>query len=156
MGGNTYNTCTTEPFEDLGLDSQRVNLLPSSICTLLIMLLKMSIPDIPLSTFIRRWFQVKPATLHTIINFHQEMVSGQACNPPYQPISTFIRRWFQVKPATLLILVDNYSSSLWRISLWHPVQVTPFPLLVWGVFFPCLLYPFIALLHATTFRGADT
>ena len=45
------------------------SLPPSSMCTLWTLLLKLSIPD-------------RRALSSTVINSHQESVSGQACNPP--------------------------------------------------------------------------
>jgi hypothetical protein len=68
VSGTIYTNHMLEPFKELGLDSQRVrNWLPSLMSVLLIMLPKLSLPDVPfpalLSNLIRGQFQVKPATL---------------------------------------------------------------------------------------------
>ena len=78
----------TLPFKELGLDSEELRSLPpGSMCTLWILLLNLSIPDVPfpvpLSTLIRSRFQAKPATLLIPIGFPflfaVEELYGTAC-----------------------------------------------------------------------------
>ena len=68
VGGTTYNTHTLEPFKDLGLDSQRVKKLAS----------KVHVHSVNLAA---KLVHTRRAFSRTVINSHQEPVSGQACNP---------------------------------------------------------------------------
>ena len=65
-----YKTHTLKPFKEPGLDSQRVKKLASKLHVHPVnLLLNLSIPD------------VAALLSSTVINSHQEPVSGQACNP---------------------------------------------------------------------------
>jgi len=77
VGGIIYNNHTLEPWKVLGLDLKELrNFLLNFMFILSITLPNLSIPDVPFPT---------------LINSHQETVSGQACNPPdphwYLPFS---------------------------------------------------------------------
>ena len=58
-----------EPFKELGLDSQRVKKLAS----------KLHVHSV---NYAAKLVHTRRALSGTIINPHQEPVSGQACNPP--------------------------------------------------------------------------
>ena len=64
-----YNTHTLKPFKELGLDSQRVKKLAS----------KLHVHSV---NFAAKLVHTRRVLSSTIINSHQEPVSGQACNPP--------------------------------------------------------------------------
>jgi len=66
--GTIYNN-TLEPFEELGLDSQRVKKLASEL-------------HVHSVNHAAKLVHTRRALSDTIINSHQETVSGQACNPP--------------------------------------------------------------------------
>jgi hypothetical protein len=68
VGGTIYNTHTLKPFKDLGLDFQRVKKLAS----------KLLVHSV---NFAAKLVHTRHALSSTIINSHQELVSGQACNP---------------------------------------------------------------------------
>jgi len=68
VGGTIYNTHTLKPFKELGLDSQRVKKLAS----------KLHVHSV---NFAAKLVHTRRALSSTVINFHQEPVSGQACNP---------------------------------------------------------------------------
>jgi hypothetical protein len=68
VGGTIYNIYTLIPFKELGLDSQRVKELVS----------KLHVHSV---NFAAKLVHTKRALSSTIINSHQEPVSGQACNP---------------------------------------------------------------------------
>ena len=63
-----YNNYTLKPFKELGLNSQRVKKLASK-------LLVQSV------NFAAKLVHTRRALSSTVINSHQEPVSGQACNP---------------------------------------------------------------------------
>jgi hypothetical protein len=65
VGGTIY---TLEPFKELGLDSQRVKKLAS----------KLHVHSV---NFAAKLVHTRRALSSTVINSHQEPVSGQACNP---------------------------------------------------------------------------
>ena len=69
VGGTIYNTHTLKPFKELGLDSQRVNKLAS----------KLHVHSV---NFAAKLVRTRRAISSTVINSHQEPVSGQTCNPP--------------------------------------------------------------------------
>ena len=64
-----YNTHTLKPFKELGLDSQGVKKLAS----------KLHVHSV---NFAAKLFHTRSALSSTVINCHQEPVSGKACNPP--------------------------------------------------------------------------
>jgi hypothetical protein len=66
VGGTIYNTL--KPFKKLGLDTQRVKKLAS----------KLHVHSV---NFAARLVHTSCAVSNTVINSHQEPVSGQACNP---------------------------------------------------------------------------
>ena len=68
VGGTIYNTHTLKPFKELGLDSQRVKNLAS----------KLHVHSV---NFAAKLVHTRRALSSTVINSHQEPVSGQACNP---------------------------------------------------------------------------
>ena len=68
VGGTIYNTHTLKPFKELGLDSQRVKKLAS----------KLHVHSV---NFAAKLVHTRHAFSSTVINSHQEPVSGQACNP---------------------------------------------------------------------------
>ena len=68
MVGTIYNTHTLKPFKELGIDSQRVKKLAS----------KLHVYSV---NFSAKLVHTRRALSSTIINSHQEPVSGQACNP---------------------------------------------------------------------------
>ena len=68
VGSTIYNTHTLKPFKDLGLDFQRVKKLAS----------KLLVHSV---NFAAKLVHTRHALSSTIINSHQELVSGQACNP---------------------------------------------------------------------------
>ena len=69
VGGTIYNTHTLKPFKELGLDSQRVKRLASKL-------------HVHSENFAAKIVHTRRALSSTVINSHQEPVSGQACNPP--------------------------------------------------------------------------
>ena len=68
VGCTIYNTNTLKPFKELGLDSQRVKKLAS----------KLHVHSVH---FAAKLVHTRRALSSTVINSHQEPVSGQACNP---------------------------------------------------------------------------
>jgi len=68
VGGTIYNTHTLQPFEKLGLDSQRVKKLAS----------KLHVHSV---NFAAKLVHTRRPLSITVINRHQEPVSGQACSP---------------------------------------------------------------------------
>ena len=68
VDGTIYNTYTLKPFKELGLDSQRVKKLAS----------KLHVHSV---NFAAKLVHTRRALSSTVINSHQEPVSGQACNP---------------------------------------------------------------------------
>jgi len=68
VSGTIYNTHTLKPFKELGLDSLRVEKLAS----------KLHVHSV---NFAAKLVHTKRALSSTVINSHQEPVSGQACNP---------------------------------------------------------------------------
>jgi len=68
VGGTIYNTHTLKPFKELGLDYQRVKKLAS----------KLHVHSV---NFAAKLVHTRHALSSTVINSHQEPVSGQACNP---------------------------------------------------------------------------
>jgi hypothetical protein len=68
VDGTIYNTHTLKPFEELGLDSQRVKKLAS----------KLHVHSV---NFDAKLVHTRRALSSTVINSHQEPVSGQACIP---------------------------------------------------------------------------
>jgi len=68
VGGTIYNTHTLKPFKELGLDSQRVKKLASRL-------------HVHSVNFAAKLVHTRRALSSTVINSHQEPVSGQACNP---------------------------------------------------------------------------
>ena len=68
VGGTIYNTHTLKPFKELGLDSQKVKKLAS----------KLHVHSVNFAKLVH----TRRALSSTVINSHQEPVSGQACNPP--------------------------------------------------------------------------
>jgi len=69
VGGTIYNTHTLKPFKKLGVDSQRVKKLASEL-------------HVHSVNFAAKIVHTRLALSSTVINSHQEPVSGQACNPP--------------------------------------------------------------------------
>jgi hypothetical protein len=69
VGGTIYNTHTLKPFKELGLDSQRVKKLAS----------KLHVHSV---NFAANLVHTRRALSSTVINFHQEPVSGQASLQP--------------------------------------------------------------------------
>jgi len=69
VGGTIYNNYTLEPFQELGLDSQIVKKLAS----------KLHVHSV---NYAAKLVHTRRALSSTIINLHQETVSGQACNHP--------------------------------------------------------------------------
>jgi hypothetical protein len=65
VGGTIYNTHTLKPFKELGLDSQRVKKLAS----------KFHVHSV---NFAVKLVHTRRALSSTVINSHQEPVSGQA------------------------------------------------------------------------------
>ena len=70
VGDTIYNTHTLKPFKELGLGSQRVKKLAS----------KLHVHSVNVAA--NKLVQTRRALSSTIINSHQELVSGQACIPP--------------------------------------------------------------------------
>jgi len=68
VDGTIYNAHTLKPFKELGLDFQRVKKLAS----------KLHVHSVNLAA---KLVHTRRALSSTIINSHQEPVSGQACNP---------------------------------------------------------------------------
>ena len=68
VGGTIYNTHTLRPFKELNFDSQRVKKLAS----------KLHVHSV---NFAAKIVHTRHALSSTVINSHQEPVSGQACNP---------------------------------------------------------------------------
>jgi len=69
LSSTPANTHTLKPFKELGLDSQRVKKLASS---------KLHVHCV---TFAAKLVHTRRALSSSVINSHQEPVSGQACNP---------------------------------------------------------------------------
>ena len=90
-----YNTHTLKPFKDLGLDSQRVKKLAT----------KLHVHSV---NFAAKLVHTGRALSNTVIDSHQEPVSGQACNP-LDP------HWFYL------------SFSQWRSFTVLGTKVAPFP-----------------------------
>ena len=76
MGGTIYNNHTLEPFKELGLEYQRVKKLAS----------KLHVHSVD---YAAKLVHARRALSSTMINSHQEQVSGQACNSP-DPIDLFL------------------------------------------------------------------
>ena len=68
VGGTIYKTNTLKPLKELGLNSQRVKKLASKL-------------HVHFVNFAAKLVHTRRALSSTVINFHQEPVSGQACNP---------------------------------------------------------------------------
>jgi hypothetical protein len=68
VGGTIYNTHTLMSFKELGLDSQRDKKLAS----------KLHVHSV---NFAAKLVHTRRALSSIVINPHQELVSGQACNP---------------------------------------------------------------------------
>ena len=68
VGSTIYNTHTLKPFKELGLEAQRVKKLAS----------KLHVHSV---NFAVKLVHTRHALSSTVINSHQEPVSGQACNP---------------------------------------------------------------------------
>ena len=68
VGGTIYNTHTLKPFKELGLDSQSDKKLASKV-------------HVHSVYFAAKLVHIRRALSSTIINYHQEPVSGQACSP---------------------------------------------------------------------------
>jgi len=68
VDGTIYKTHTLKPFKELGLDSQRVKKLAS----------KLHVHSV---NFAAKLVHTRGALSSSVINSHQEPVSGQACNP---------------------------------------------------------------------------
>ena len=109
VGGTIYNTHTLKPFKELGLDSQRVKKLAS----------KLHVHSV---NFTAKLVHTKRALSSTIINSHQEPVSGQACNPRQESWSPLIFPSF----------------PRWRSFTVLSTKVAPFPKLNMGSGFHCL------------------
>jgi len=69
VGGTIYNTHTLKPCKELGLDSQRVKKLASKL-------------HVHFVNIAAKLVHTRRALSSTVINSHQDPVSGQACNPP--------------------------------------------------------------------------
>jgi len=67
VGGTIFNTHTLKPFKELGLDSQRVTKLASEL-------------HVHSVNFAAKLVHTRRALSSTVIDSHQEPVSGQACN----------------------------------------------------------------------------
>ena len=63
------STCTLEPFKDLNFASQRAKKLASKL-------------HVHSLNFAAKLVHTRRTLSSTVINSHQEPVSGQACNPP--------------------------------------------------------------------------
>ena len=119
-GGTIYNTHTLKPFKELGLDSQRDKKLAS----------KLHVHSV---NFAAKLVHTRRALSSTVINSHQEPVSGQACNPlDYQWYFLPFSRWrsFTGLGGSLSLKKKNAGSENHS-----PNQLIPFPLLMWGVAF---------------------
>jgi len=68
VGGTIYNTHTLKLFKELGLNSQRIKKLAS----------KLHVHSV---NFAAKLVHTRRALSSTVINSHQQPVSGQACNP---------------------------------------------------------------------------
>ena len=107
-------THTLKPFKELGLDSQRVKKLAS----------KLHVHSV---NFAAKLVHTRRAFPSTVINSHQEPVSGQACNPP-DPQWIFLSCSRQMSFTVL------------------GTKVAPFPYLMWGVVFTaCVVFLFFSL-----------
>jgi hypothetical protein len=69
MDGTIYNIHTLEPFEELDLDAQRVQKLAS----------KLHVHSV---NYAAKLVHTRRALSRNILNSHQDLVSGQAYNPP--------------------------------------------------------------------------
>ena len=101
----------------LGLDSQRVKKLAS----------KLHVHSV---NFAAKLVHTRLALSRTIINSHQEPLSGQACNP-LDP------HWFSLP------------FSRWRSFTVLGTKVAPFPWLMWGVVFTACVVLFSCLGQST-------
>jgi len=111
MGCTIYNTHTLKPFKELGLDSQKAKKLVSKL-------------HVHSLNFAAKLVHTRRALSSTVINSHQEPVSGQACNLP-DPHRCFL------------------SFSRWRSFTVLGTKVAPFPYLTWGVVFTaCIILSF--------------
>jgi hypothetical protein len=81
VGGTIYNNHTLEPFKELGIDYQRVKKLAS----------KLHVHSV---NYTAKLVHTRCALSSTIINTHQEPISGQACNPP-DPYWFFLIFWWR-------------------------------------------------------------
>ena len=70
VSGTIYNTHTLKHFKELGLDSQRAKKLAS----------KLHVHSVKFTA--KLVHITRRALSSTVINYHQEPISGQACNPP--------------------------------------------------------------------------
>ena len=112
---STTHTLALKPFKELGLDSQRVKKLA----------FKLHVHSV---NFAFKLVHTRRALSSTLINSHQEPVSGQACNPP-DP------HWFFL------------SFSRWRSFTALGTKVAPFPYLMWEVVFTaCVVILFFSFL----------
>jgi hypothetical protein len=106
VGGTIYNTHTLKPFKELGLDSKRVKKLAS----------KLHVHSV---NFAAKFVHTRRALSSTVINSHQEPVSGQACNPP-DPHWFFLSflwwleelygTWYQSGPFSLINVGSGFHS----------------------------------------------
>jgi hypothetical protein len=112
VGGTIYNSHTLKPFKELGLDPQRFNKIAS----------KLHVHSV---NFAAKLVHTRRALSSTINkNSHQELVSGQACNPldPHWFFLSFLR---------------------WRSFTVFGTKVALFPQLMWGVVLTaCVVFPF--------------
>jgi len=69
VGGTIYNNHTLESFQELGLDSHRAKKPASEL-------------HVHSVNYAAKLVHTRRALSSTVINSHQEPVSGQACNPP--------------------------------------------------------------------------
>ena len=104
MGGTIYKNHTLEHFKELGLDSLRVKKHASKL-------------HVHFDNYAAKLVHTRRALSSTIINSHQETVSGQACNPP-DPHSIF-----------LFPLVEEFYGTRYQSGSFS---------LRWGVVFHCL------------------
>jgi len=110
VGSTIYNTHTLKPFKELGFDSQKVKKLAP----------KLHVHSV---NFAAKLVHTRRALSSTVINCHQEPVSGQACNPP-DPHCIFLSflRWrsFTVlgtKVAPSPELIRGVAFCLYRFSI---------------------------------------
>jgi hypothetical protein len=94
LGGTIYNIHALKPFKELGLDSQRVR----SLLPIKKLASKLHIHSV---NYAAKLVHTRRALSSTIINSHQETVSGQACNHP-DPICIFflvVEEFYGIKMA---------------------------------------------------------